>query len=466
MQSAGKTVISFCNLYLPSRLFYFIIFDAAFLSISLLAALNAGDLTTLIGWRLVAAALSGGLVCLSCLYIFDLYDLDLTRSVSRVMLQGLRAMGCGILLLAPIWSLLVPFGPRYALLEGSLIVFILILCLYRLVVDWVHSRLLSGERVLLVGDAPSISLLATAMAEKKCLPLRMSGVISESPEYKVKELDFATCGHMGELDALIRSFRPDRIAVGVERGGAQIPAKELVDLRRRGIRVDDAAVLYEAISGRVPVSMIDHDALAYGKGFSVLPVTAALYRAVGFFLAVIFLILLSPLILLLIALIKLDSKGPVFFQQERVGLHGQNFFVYKFRSMRVDAESLSGPVWATENDPRVTRIGRILRKLRLDELPQLWNVMRGEMAFVGPRPERPHFVEMLEQHIPYYALRHSVPPGITGWAQVCASYGSDIAESRVKLEFDLFYLKNQSPLFDGLVMLKTVKIALFGRGAR
>jgi lipopolysaccharide/colanic/teichoic acid biosynthesis glycosyltransferase len=165
-------------------------------------------------------------------------------------------------------------------------------------------------------------------------------------------------------------------------------------------------------------------------------------------------------------LIKLDSKGPMFFKQERVGLDGKTFFAYKLRSMRVDAELLSGPVWATENDPRVTRVGRILRKLRLDELPQLWNVMRGDMSFVGPRPERPHFVEMLEQHIPYYALRHSVPPGITGWAQVCASYGSDIGESRVKLEFDLFYLKNQSPLFDALIMLKTVKIALFGRGAR
>ena len=212
--------------------------------------------------------------------------------------------------------------------------------------------------------------------------------------------------------------------------------------------------------------MIDHDALAYGKGFSVSPFAAGLYRIFGFFLALFFAALLSPLILFLIAFIKLDSKGPVFFKQERVGLNGQTFFAYKLRSMRVDAESLSGPVWATENDPRITRVGRVLRKLRLDELPQLWNVMRGDMTFVGPRPERPHFVEMLEQHIPYYALRHSVRPGITGWAQVCASYGSDIAESRVKLEFDLFYLKNQSPLFDALIMLKTVKIALFGRGAR
>jgi exopolysaccharide biosynthesis polyprenyl glycosylphosphotransferase len=459
-------VIKFCNLYLPSRLFFFIMFDAAFLSVALLAALNAGDLHTVMGWRLVAAVLAGGLVCLSCLYIFDLYDLDLTRSVPDVLLHGLRAMGSGILLLTPIWWLLVPNGPSYAFLEGSLITFILVLCLYRLVVDWVHHRVLPGERVLLVGDAPAIPLLAAAMNEKKCLPLRMSGVISESSEYNVEALAFATCGHLGEFDALVRSFCPDRIAIGVERGAPQISARELVDLRRRGIRIDDASALYEAISGRVPVEMIDYDALAYGKGFSVSPFAGGLYRIFGFFLALLLAALLSPLILLLIAFIKLDSKGPVFFKQERVGLNGQSFFAYKLRSMRVDAESLSGPVWATENDPRVTRVGRVLRKLRLDELPQLWNVMRGDMSFVGPRPERPHFVEMLEQHIPYYALRHSVRPGITGWAQVCASYGSDIAESRVKLEFDLFYLKNQSPLFDALIMLKTVKIALFGRGAR
>lgn len=459
-------MIRFCNLYLPSRLFLFIIFDAAFLSLALLAALNAGDLHTVMGWRLVAAALSGGLVCLSCLYIFDLYDLDLTRSGPDVLLQGLRAMGCGILLLAPVWWILVPNGPRYVFLEGSLIVFILVLCLYRLAVDWFHHQVLHGERVLLVGDAPSIPLLAAAMNQKRCLPLRMSGVISESVEYKVEALSFATCGHMGEFDALVRSFRPDRIAIGVEPGGRHVSAKELVELRRRGIRVDDASALYEAICGRVPVQMIDHDALAYGRGFSVSPVAAAIYRIFGLVLAVILAVLLSPFILLLIVFIKLDSNGPVFFKQERVGLQGQNFFAYKLRSMRVDAESLSGPVWATENDPRVTRVGRVLRKLRLDELPQLWNVMRGDMAFVGPRPERPHFVEMLEQHIPYYQLRHSVRPGITGWAQVCASYGSDIAESRVKLEFDLFYLKNQSPLFDALIMLKTVKIALFGRGAR
>lgn len=459
-------MIRFCNFYLPSRLFLFITFDATFLGIALVAALSAGNLHTEMGWRLVAAVLLGCMVCLSCLYIFDLYDLDLTRSLSDVLLQGLRATGCGVLLMAPVWWALVPNVPHYAMLEGSLIAFLLVLCVYRLAADWIHHQLMPGERVLLVGNAPSIPLLAAAMNEKRCLPLKMSGVVSEGSEYKMEALAFATCGHVSEFDALVRSFCPDRVAVGIEHGGMPVSASELVDLRRRGIRVEDATVLYEAISGRVPVEMINHDALAYGKGFSVSPIAAALYRTLGFVLALALAIVLSPLILILIVLIRLDSKGPVFFKQERVGLHGETFFAFKLRSMRVDAELLSGPVWATENDPRVTRVGRILRKLRLDELPQLWNVMRGDMAFVGPRPERPHFVEMLEQHIPYYALRHSVRPGITGWAQVCASYGSDIAESRVKVEFDLFYLKNQSPLFDALIMLKTVKIALFGRGAR
>jgi lipopolysaccharide/colanic/teichoic acid biosynthesis glycosyltransferase len=169
----------------------------------------------------------------------------------------------------------------------------------------------------------------------------------------------------------------------------------------------------------------------------------------------------------LIALvIKLDSKGPALYRQTRVGKDGTTFECLKFRSMRTDAESATGPVWAGENDPRITRVGRILRTLRLDELPQLINVLKGEMSLVGPRPERPHFVDKLKQQIPFYDLRHSIRPGITGWAQVSCHYGATIEESREKLEYDLFYIKNNSFSFDMLIMFWTVKIMLFGRGAR
>jgi exopolysaccharide biosynthesis polyprenyl glycosylphosphotransferase len=187
---------------------------------------------------------------------------------------------------------------------------------------------------------------------------------------------------------------------------------------------------------------------------------------VSFAAALVLLVVLIPFGLLVAIAIRLDSKGPVFYMQERVGYRGRVFRVMKFRSMRPDAESGSGPVWATDRDPRVTRVGAILRKLRIDELPQLFNILRGEMCLVGPRPERPHFVDLLERRIPYYDLRHCIRPGITGWAQVCATYGSNVDESRIKLEYDLFYVKNASLLFDLTILFKTVKVALCGRGAR
>ena len=178
------------------------------------------------------------------------------------------------------------------------------------------------------------------------------------------------------------------------------------------------------------------------------------------------LLVLSPLILLTAILIKLDSRGPVIFSQERVGQNGKPFQVHKFRSMVADAEKRSGPVWATENDNRVTRVGRIIRKLRVDELPQLWNVLKGEMSFVGPRPERAYFIEQLEKEIPYYSERHSVKPGLTGWAQVSYPYGASVEDAIEKLNYDLFYTKNMSFLLDMLIVFRTVKIVLFGKGAR
>jgi exopolysaccharide biosynthesis polyprenyl glycosylphosphotransferase len=175
-------------------------------------------------------------------------------------------------------------------------------------------------------------------------------------------------------------------------------------------------------------------------------------------------VLASPLLVLSAIAIKLDSRGPILFRQIRVGLEGKTFVVYKFRSMREDAENDTGPVWAQEADTRVTRVGRVLRKVRLDELPQLFNVLRGEMSLVGPRPERPYFVDLLEQEIPFYDLRHSVKPGITGWAQVCCPYGASIEDAHQKLQYDLYYAKNMSLRLDAVILLKTLRVVLFGKG--
>ena len=461
-------MIRFCNLYIPSQLFLFVAIDGIFLTFVLLAALNAGPmhLFMLPTWRTFVMAATGGAVSIWCLYFFDLYDLDMARGTPELLLHALRALGCGILLIAPAWWLLMPNGIVYRTLEPSLVVFIVVMCAYRFVADWVGRRALGGERVLLVGTGPSIRLLAEAMKQRGCLPLKMSGLVVEDANTHAGELAFATCGHLGEFESVTRSFRPHRIAIGLQPDSAALSPKKLYEIRRSGVRVEDATELYASLTGRVPVELVAVDRMAYGRGFGQTSLSRLVYRVVEFLLALIGMLVLSPVFLLIALAVKLNSKGPVLYKQERVGAFGQTFNTLKFRSMRTDAESLSGPVWATDNDPRVTAVGRFLRKVRLDELPQLWNVVRGEMHFVGPRPERPHFVEMLSEHIAYYDLRHSIPPGITGWAQVCASYGSSIEESRVKLEYDLFYLKNRSPLFDLMILFKTVKIAIFGRGAR
>ena len=273
-------------------------------------------------------------------------------------------------------------------------------------------------------------------------------------------------GTVDRLRELTRSFRPDRIVISSEIGVSTVPAADLLSLRRVGIRVQDAGELYESVTGRVPVESVRANALAFGDALIPPPITRAIHRIASFLAALLLTVLLTPLGVLIAIVVKLESAGPVLYTQERVGLSGRTFRVIKFRSMRQDAESASGPVWATAKDSRVTRVGAVLRKLRLDELPQVINVLKGEMCMVGPRPERPHFVRMLEAQITYYDLRHCIRPGITGWAQVCADYGSNVEESRTKLEYDLFYVKNASLLFDSMILFKTIKIALCGRGAR
>jgi exopolysaccharide biosynthesis polyprenyl glycosylphosphotransferase len=361
---------------------------------------------------------------------------------------------------------MAPDGARYRGLEVAFIVFIVALFLYRLFAEWIRGWALPGERVLLVGSGPSISLLVSALQQRHSLPLRLTGIVSENVERGMNNFSFAACGSMIDFEKISKSSRPDRIAVGLCAKAGSLPAMSLLELRRRGVRVEDAVELYQALTGRVPVEVIDATDMAFGKGLRLSPFAIAVSRHFGMLIAITLIVLLSPALLVIVLLIRLESRGSMFYQQERVGLHGKPFQIFKFRSMYVDAEAQSGPVWAKEKDPRVTRVGRVLRTLRLDEIPQLWNVFRGEMCLVGPRPERPHFTARLGECLPYYDVRHSVPPGITGWAQVCADYGSSVEESKAKLEYDLFYLQNQSLLLDAFILIKTAKIALFGRGAR
>jgi exopolysaccharide biosynthesis polyprenyl glycosylphosphotransferase len=231
------------------------------------------------------------------------------------------------------------------------------------------------------------------------------------------------------------------------------------------MRVEEASRLFEKLTGRIPIETIRPKALLFAKGFNkhnFLEIRVS--RAFAIALSFLGLILCMPLLLVVALAIRIESEGPILFRQERVGRDGAVFNILKFRSMRMNAEKSNSPQWASINDPRVTRVGSIIRKLRIDEIPQLVNILRGDMNFVGPRPERPYFVDMLKDQIPYYNLRHSLLPGLTGWAQVCYPYGASIDDQKAKLEFDLFYLKNASFAFDIAILFETVRTVLLGKG--
>jgi sugar transferase (PEP-CTERM system associated) len=268
-----------------------------------------------------------------------------------------------------------------------------------------------------------------------------------------------------ELTDLIRRHNVDRVIVSLSDRRGRMPIRELLQAKMSGVRVEDAATTYERLTGKILIDEIKPSWLIFSDGFRASRTTRALKRVVDLLLAAVGLALASPLVLLTALAVRLESPGPVLYRQDRVGENGRVFTLYKFRSMRADAEQ-GTPVWAKDNDDRVTRVGRFIRLTRLDELPQLWNVLRGDMSFVGPRPERPFFVEQLAAVIPFYMERHAVKPGVTGWAQVKYQYGSSVEDAMEKLRYDLYYIKHLSIVFDLTIVVDTVKVIISGKGAK
>jgi sugar transferase (PEP-CTERM system associated) len=268
-----------------------------------------------------------------------------------------------------------------------------------------------------------------------------------------------------ELNQLVVRDQISRVVIAeLDAHSREELAAALLDSRLRGLQVSDAVDFYEEISGKVWVEALNPQWFVYTNGFNRSRAGNCLKRCFDVTFASLLILLAAPLLLLVAIAIKLDSAGPVFFRQVRVGLHGKTFVIYKFRSMRRDAELELGPTWTAESDERVTRVGRLLRMFRLDEIPQAFNVLNGDMSIVGPRPERPYFVARLEQEIPFYSLRHYLKPGITGWAQVMYRYGASVEDSYEKLQYDFYYAKHTSILCDAVILLKTVRIVLCGRG--
>jgi len=402
------------------------------------------------------------------LYFNDLYEIRVPEGTLDLATRLMQAIGMTSIALAVIYFIWPTAIIGRWVFFLSLVFLIGFLVSWRLLYNVVIIRRMFARKALVVGAGELAEDLLEAVKQRRDLSYDIRGIVSH-PREKAELADAIGIpmhrGFEGLCD-LAEAEEASSIIVALDDKRGIMPYKELLNCKVRGLSVIDGESFYEQITGKLLVEKINPSWLIFSEGFRKSSFSRFLKRVVGLVLAVVMLVLLSPLMLLVAAAIKLDSRGPVIFSQERVGENGEPFMLHKFRSMREDAEKASGPVWATEDDPRITRVGRIIRKLRIDELPQLRNVLNGEMSFVGPRPERPFFVEQLQKKVPYYDERFSVKPGLTGWAQVMYAYGASEEDALEKLKYDLYYIKNMSLALDLIVIFHTIKIVLLGRGSR
>ena len=361
--------------------------------------------------------------------------------------------------------------PRTVLVLAALISFIAILCIRLLFLGTVDQNMFR-RRTLIFGAGESAMNIANLRRASDRRGFKVVGYVQSGndsePELTVKEPNARVIQHDRQLLEIAQARQADEIVIAIEDRRGKLPVDELVECKMRGMEVLDLVGFLERETGKIRIDMLRPGWLAFSDGFSVNGVRLVVKRILDLTVSVIALVFLWP-VMLLTALAIWFTEGfdkPVFYRQVRIGLFGEEFNVLKFRSMRTDAEADGKAQWAKEDDDRITRVGRFIRKTRIDELPQLLNVLTGSMSLVGPRPERPVFVEELSRSIPYYGERHSVKPGITGWAQLRYPYGSSHEDAIEKLQYDLYYIKNQNVLFDLIILLQTAEVILWGKGAR
>jgi len=336
----------------------------------------------------------------------------------------------------------------------------------RLTYERIMRSARNRRRLLLLGSGRPAEIIADAVNGSNP-DYEMLGCVDGQPERIGQELNgVKILGTVEDLPRVSRAVRPDVIVVALTERRRSLPLGAILECKLQGIEVEDWPSFYEKLMGKIHLTELRPSWLVFSEGFKKSNLTLTLKRGMDILMAAAGLLLTLPLFPLIALLIKLESPGPVFYRQERLGQGGKIFRLIKFRSMRRDAERETGPIWAGEKDPRVTRVGRILRRTRLDELPQLINVLRGEMSIVGPRPERPAFVGELQEKVPFYIHRLAVKPGVTGWAQVKYRYGSTVEDALEKLQYDFYYIKNLSIFLDLLILLQTVQVVLLAKGSR
>jgi sugar transferase (PEP-CTERM system associated) len=414
------------------------------------------------GWQVLLFVL----VFLTCFYYGNLYDLSSIRQRHERWIFLGQSLGAGCLVLGLLYYALPGLLIGRGVFFISTALLIIFVTLDRLLLEAVWRVLAPKQNILILGTQELALTIAGELSRRDDLNIQLAGFVAATADGAVELCGHPVFGITADLHEITLKKHIDRIVVALEDRRGTLPVRDLVRLRVQGIRVEDAQTTVAALTGRVWLRTVRPSWFVFSDGFHRSRMTLVMKRAIDLAFGLLGLIMSLPLMAMIAIAIRLDSKGPAIYRQERVGLGGRPFHLFKFRSMRVDAEVGDTARWASEDDPRVTRVGRFLRKFRLDELPQFFNVIRGEMSFVGPRPERPVFVETLRQEISYYDERHSVRPGITGWAQVQYRYGACVEDAFRKLEYDLFYLKNMSVLFDCAIVLRTVRIVLTGFGGR
>ncbi len=457
-------MIRILNAYYPTRTLVLLLSEAALIGAAFLAAtlILVGPDTY------IALIYQSGTLKITCIcvftillsYYFDLYEpqrLSLRWEIHFRLLLVLSALSFSLATLVYLFPT-IDIGPH--VLAAGIAILAVMLLVWRSAYERIIDLPVFRERVYVLGNGQRAHSIELMLRSRRDLGMEVvRGKQSDSSP--VSEDPFAE--HLHAFDT--SKIGIDRIIVALEDRRGSMPLQELLALRLRGVVIEESGALLERLSGMLPLDGLNPSALIFTQGFNTRPSLQFGRRLFSISISSVVLAICLPLLPFLILAVRLSSPGPIFFRQVRVGFRGKPFTIYKFRTMRQDAEA-NGAVWASKNDPRITPLGRFMRKTRLDEIPQLWNVLRGDMGFVGPRPERPEFVQWLVKEIPYYNLRHMIRPGLTGWAQVRYQYGASLEETKRKLEYDLYYIKHLSLGLDLLIMFETVKTILLRRGAQ
>ena len=410
------------------------------------------------GGYLKILAVTGVVLLLS--HWLDLYDSANLGAKWEQIFRMLLVLGFLALALSAVGFLFPNLLPGNGSVLAGLIILTFTLFCWRAAYSWMVKQPFLRERVYVLGTGERAERLVRGLRARSALGIEVVGWTGDVEGELTRD---SVASHLMEL---VSGRRVHRVIVAMLDRRGTLPVEELLDLRLVGVKVEEATSWLERISGRIEVEQLYPSWLIFADGFRFSSFFRLVRRALNFSVALAGTVISLPLLPFIVLAVKLDSPGAVLYRQQRVGRRGVTFYCYKFRTMRVDAEADTGATWATDDDPRITRVGKFLRASRLDEIPQLWCVLKGDMHFVGPRPERPEFVEWLSKQIPYYGVRHVVRPGITGWAQVQYKYGNTLEDAREKLQYDLFYIKNASLGLDLLIWFQTIKIVLLGRGAQ